>query len=157
MDSKYKQTTLVIQTRYPKLQWLLELLPPFCIAKVPLSVSYLWHRSTFSCSFSFIFVSNGHATAILWHSPVCLSAIKMSGLSTPNIIIHFFNQVWGAMANVFLQLSMLFQALLSVSYNFLISFYQLIIGRLSPFIFLDTPFVPLPSMCHFADGHAVHQ
>ena len=89
LDSKYKQTTLVIQTRYLKLQWLLELLPPFCIAKVPLSLSYLWHRSTFSCFFSFIFVSNRHAASIIWHSPVFLSAIKTS-VNNCQLIIGLF-------------------------------------------------------------------
>lgn len=33
-----------------------------------------------SCSFSFIQVSSGHAASIMWHSPVSLSTIVMSGL-----------------------------------------------------------------------------
>ena len=68
------------------LQLLLELLPPFCIAKFSLSLSFslslfkLSNRSTIPWSLFFTLVSNGHSASIIWSSPVCLSLIQMSAL-----------------------------------------------------------------------------
>ena len=62
------------------LQWLSELLPPFCIAKVSLSLFKPSNRSIISCSLFFTLVSNGHSASIIWSPPVCLSVIQISAL-----------------------------------------------------------------------------